>query len=283
MSDTRITPRIEVENPISGRLEPDALPIVVPPKESLGTLGLIGWGAAVLLVGLSALSIGNFIADQFARAEWLGWLTSAVAAGGASLIGAAVWREASFMHRLDEVDRLRAELADPDRCKDAAKRWLRTLPHSSELAPSLDAINDPDAVLALLRAGPAKVIAAQAQALGRAAAVQMAAITAAVPSPSLDGLIVTLRGIRLVRQVASLYGLRPSTFGTIALLRRTLLSGVYVTGANLVVDMVMKAVTSNAHAQTLAGDAAGTGTAARRMIVLARATAAACSPVSPEA
>jgi len=284
VSETRIAPRIEIENPVAGRLIPEALPAVATaPSPGMGTLGLIGAGLGVLVAGLSALSIGNFIADEFARAPWLGWISSAVAATGAGLIATAAWRELRFIHKLDAVDQLRADLADPDRAKDAAKTWLRTLPHSADLAPALDAVNDPDAILALLRAGPAKIIAEQAQALGRAAAMQMAAITAAVPSPALDGAIVTLRGIRLVRQVAGLYGFRPSTFGTIALVRRTLLSGVYVTSANLVVDMMMKAVTSNAHVQTLAGDVAGTGTAARRMIVLARATAAACSPVSPEA
>ena len=283
MSEGRIAPRIEVENPLAGRLEAETLPAMLSVKDSpLGTIGLVAIGAGVLVAGLSALSIGNFIADQFSRAQWLGWLTSAVALSGFGLIGFALWRELRFLHRLDAVDQLRADLRDPSRAQHAARTWLAGLPHSGELLPSLDAITDPDAIVALLRAGPGRVIAEHAQALGRNAALQMAAITAAVPSPALDGLIVTLRGIRLVRQVASLYGLRPGTFGTLALLRRTLLSGIYVTSANLVVDMLMKAATSNAHVQTLAGDVAGTGTAARRRIVLARATAAACSPLSLE-
>lgn len=283
MSETRIAPRIEVENPIGLRLEPEQLPSVIPPAErSTSTLGLVAWGGGVLAFGLAALSIGNFIADQFNRAPWLGWLTAGIAATGAGLIVAAIWRELSFLHRLDGVDRLRAELADPARAKHAAKSWLASLPHSASIAPALDAANSPEAVLALLRAGPARVIADQARALGQTAAGQMLAVTAAVPSPALDGLIVTLRGIRLVRQVAALYGFRPGTLGTIALLRRTLLSGVYVTSANLAVDTLVKAVISNPSLQHIAGDVAGAGVAARRMIVLARATAAACSPVSAD-
>ncbi len=284
MSETRVAPRIEVENPIGLRLEPEQLPAVIPPAEPgrTGTLGLVAWGAGVLAFGLAALSIGNFIADQFTRADWLGWLTTGIAATGAGLIAAAIWRELSFLHRLDAVDRLRAELADPARAKQAAKTWLASLPHSASIAPALDAANSPEAIMALLRAGPAKIIADQAQALGRTAATQMLAITAAVPSPALDGLIVTLRGIRLVRQVAGLYGFRPGALGTIALLRRTLLSGVYVTSANLAVDTLVKAAISNPHLQHFAGDVAGAGVAARRMVVLARATAASCSPVVPE-
>ena len=283
MSDTRVAPRIEVENPIAGRLEPEALPMVLPEKANdRGTLEMVAWGAGILVAGLSALSIGNFVADQFARATWLGWLTLGVAASGVALIGAAAWREMAFLHRLEAVDRLRADLTDPMRAKAAAKKWLAGLPAAQSIAPALDATESPEAIMALLRAGPGRVLEAEAQALGRNAALQMLAVTAAIPAPALDGVIVTLRGVRLVRQVASLYGFRPGTIGTIALLRRVLLSGIYVTSANIAVDTFVKAAISNPHLQIFAGDVAGAGVAARRMIVLARATAAACSPVSPE-
>lgn len=283
MSETRIAPRIEVENSIAGRLTPEALPtVVVPPSEGTGTLGRVAWGISLLVVGLSALSVGNFVADQFTRASWLGWTTLAVAAGGAGLIGSAIWREMSFLRRLDAVDTLRTELADPMRAKAAARRWLHSLPHSADVLPAIEATDSPEAITALLRAGPDRVIVEQAQALGRAAAVQVLAVTAAVPSPTLDGVVVTLRGVRLVRQVAQLYGYRPGTIGTFALLRRTLFSGVFVTGTNVAVDTLVKAAVSNPALQHLVGDVAGAGVAARRMIVLARATAAACSPVSPE-
>lgn len=282
MSDIRVAPRIEVENPIGIRLEPEQLPVVLLARERMGTVGLAASGVGVLFAGLSLLSVGNFVADQFARAASLGWATLAVAVAGCGLIGAAVWRELSFLHRLDGVDRLRAELADPDTAQAAARRWLTTLPNGDALLPAIAATQSPEAIAALLRAGPAKALRDEAAALGRIAAVQMVAITAAVPAPALDGIVVALRGVRLVRQVASLYGFRPGTLGTIALLRRTLLSAVYVTGTNVAVDTLVKAAVSNATLQTFAGDVAGAGVAARRMIVLARASSAACSPVQPE-
>jgi hypothetical protein len=43
----------------------------------------------------------------------------------------------------------------------------------------------------------------------------------------------------------------------------------------------MRTLLSNPIMERLASDVAGAGVAARRMIVLARATAAACSPVPP--
>lgn len=278
----RVTPRIEVENIFGVRLEPEALPIVIPAREGSSTVAMAMSGLAVLITGLTVLEVGNFVADQFARAGWLGWLTLAVALSGFGLIAAGVWRELSFMARLDNVEQLRQDLADPQRAQQAARSWLTTIPGGETLLPAIGNVTDPHAIAALLRAGPAGNLREQAGALGGAAAMQVFAVTAAVPSPALDGAVVALRGIRLVRQVAALYGLRPSTLGTIALLRRTLLSGVYVGGANLAADTAMKAFLSNATWQRLAGDAAGAAVAARRMIVLARATAAACSPVSPE-
>ena len=283
MSETRVTPRIEIENPLGMRLEPEALPMVLPGRASdRGTLATLGWGTGVLVLGLSGLSIGNFVADQFARAGWLGWTTLGVTAAGVGLIATAAWRELAFVHRLQGVDRLRAELADPAKALPAAKRWLAGLQDVAGIAPALDAADSPEAIVSLLRAGPAAVLLQEAETLGAVAARQMFAVTAAIPNPQLDGLIVTLRGIRLVRQVATLYGFRPGALGTIALLRRTLLSGVYVTGANIAVDTAVRAVIGNAALQRIAGDVAGAGVAARRMIVLARVTAAACSPVSPD-
>lgn len=283
MSEIRVTPRVEVENPIAGRLEPEQLPMVLPTKASdTSTIGMVASGVGVLVAGLSVLSIGNFVTDQFARAAWLGWTTLAIAATGIGLIATAAFREWRFLHRLGDVDRLRADLADPARAGQAAKAWLGTLPQAGTIETALEATDSPEAIAALLRAGPGRILDAEAQALGRAAAVQVLAITAAIPSPILDGVIVALRGIRLVRQVATLYGFRPGAIGTIALLRRTLLSGIYVTSTNIAVDTMVKAVLSNPNLRHLAGDVAGAGVAARRMIVLARVTAAACSPISPD-
>nr|WP_283949669.1 DUF697 domain-containing protein [Limobrevibacterium gyesilva] len=122
---------------------------------------------------------------------------------------------------------------------------------------------------------------ARSEALGREAAVQVFAATAAIPSPSLDGLLVGWRGARLVRQVAVLHGMRPGLLGTLGLLRRTVFSAAAVAAADLAADTAARALLSNPLLQHLAGDVAGAGVAARRMIVLGRVAAAACSPVPP--
>ena len=70
---------------------------------SLGAAGL-----AVLLLGLSALDVANFVTDQFARAAWLGWVTLAVALLGYGLIAWAFLRELRGLWTLSVVDRARA-------------------------------------------------------------------------------------------------------------------------------------------------------------------------------
>jgi uncharacterized membrane protein YcjF (UPF0283 family) len=161
------------------------------------------------------------------------------------------------------------------------RRWLAGLPEGRAVIEAMETIEDPAAVLALLRAGPVATLGAQADALGRVAAVQIFAAAAAVPSPALDSLLMAWRGVRLVRQVAALHGLRPGLLGTLALLRRTMLAAAGVMATDLAVDTLTRAVLSNRLLAHVAGDVAGAGVAARRMIVLARATAAACSPLPP--
>jgi uncharacterized membrane protein YcjF (UPF0283 family) len=280
VSELRVAPRFELEDGPAPRLEALAVPVAaLPARRRLGTLALTGAGAAVLGLGLAGLEVGNFVAAQFGRAAALGWVTLAVAAAGFGLLGTALWRELAGLAGLQRVDRLRAAFADPARLRAAALVWLAGLPEGAAVRPAVAAATAPEAVAALLRAGPLAALRAQADALGRVAALQVFAVTAAVPSPSLDGLLVAWRGMRLVRQVAELHGLRPGVLGMAALLRRVAFSAASVAATDMAVDAATRAVLSNKLLAHVAGDVAGAGVAARRMIVLARATAAACSPL----
>jgi uncharacterized membrane protein YcjF (UPF0283 family) len=279
VSEPRVSPRFELEDHAAPRLEPEALAMFAPPPAGLGTLGLIASGSAILVVGLAALQTGNFVAAQFARAPLLGWLTLAVAAVGFGLIGVAAWRELSGLFGLRTVDRLRRRLADPRTAKPAAREWLAQLAEGAALLPAVAATDDPAVIAALLRAGPAATLRSRADALGRSAAMQVFAVTAAIPSPAFDGLLVTWRGVRLVRQIAELHGLRPGLLGTLSLLRRVALTAAAVMATDFAANALARAVLSNPLLEHLAGDVAGAGVAARRMIVLARVAAVACSPL----
>lgn len=275
-------PRIELEDVPATRLQAEppteALADPAPPRRA----PLVLAGALTLAAGVGGLSLLNFVLDQFARAAWLGWTTLGVSAAGMGLLGAGVWREVRALRALRHVDGLRTDLAshEPQRIMSAAMDWAAAVPGGPALLPALRAVNDPDAALALLRAGPGQALRAEADRLGRGAAVQMVAGIAAMPSPALDVALVAWRGVRLVRQVAQLYGVRPGLLGTLALLRRTANAATMVGAAEFAGNAAAHAVLSHPLLAHLAGEMAGAGIAARRMVVLARAAAAACDPLS---
>jgi len=130
-----------------------------------------------------------------------------------------------------------------------------------------------------LRSGPVQALRDATDVLGRTAALQSVAIVAGTPSPAMDVLAVGWCGVRLIRQVAALHGMRPGMLGTLALLRKTALAAATVAAAEIAVNAATHAMVSHPLLRHLGGDVAGAGVAARRMIVLSRAAAVACSPI----
>jgi putative membrane protein len=284
---TPVMPRIEAEELPAARLEPIPLLPDLPDlarKRPWGMPALVLTGASILILGLAGIETSNLVADEFIRGPILGWSTLLVAITGFSLIGVGIVRELAALAAIRSIDRLRLDLASTNASRRvrAARAWVRELPEAPTLLPAIAAINDPDAVLTLLRAGPAAALRAKSEALGRTAALQAVAGIAAMPSPGLTALYIAWRGLRLVRQVAALHGFRPGLFASLALVRRTALSAATVAGSEMAANAAAHALVSNPLLQHLAGDMAGAGVAARRMIVLARAADAACSPVPVE-
>lgn len=252
-------------------------PAALPVMRGWSSLGLVGAGLAVLLLGFALLSAGNFVAAQFASAAWLGWMTLGVAAAGFGLLGAAIWREARGYLALRKVDRARAAFARGDAAALRAEldAWQAALP-PGRARPGVLRDLPIDAAAALVEAKTLAPIAQDSAALGRAAAVQAFAVTAISPSPALDALVFAWRGIRLVRQVAVLHGLRPGVAGTAALLRRVALDAATVAATDVAVDAAVRALLSSTIIQQVAGETAAGAVAARRMVLLARAADEAC-------
>ncbi|MDO9503621.1 DUF697 domain-containing protein [Falsiroseomonas sp.] len=260
-------------------------PVAVPPaaRGRWSAVGLAAAGIAVLLLGLSAIDVGGYVADQFTRAPWLGWLTLGVAVAGYGLIAAAFLRELRGLAGLGTVERGRAAVARGDfaASRAALLDWAARVPEAQPMLPALRKAPDLPTLLALLEAGPLAALDRAAVSAGRAAALQSLAATAIVPSPALDGLFIAWRGLRLVREVAMIHGLRPGLLGTMRLLRRTLFEAGAVAAADVAINAAVTAVTTNPLVASVVGDAATGAVAARRMLLLARATARACRIVTP--
>ncbi|WP_157692327.1 DUF697 domain-containing protein [Granulibacter bethesdensis] len=279
-----IAPRVETDHLPAERLE-QALPsIPLNPGRGLGTLTLMASGIGLLGVGVVALLAVGFVMDQFARSTWLGGISLAVSLAGFGLLGAGFWREARGLFALKAVDEERAAILgqDVEAARKAARRWSRHARHGTEVLPAIEEAKSSAAIASLLRAGPVAALREESDALARAAAVQVFSATAAIPSPALDGFFVAWRGVRLVRQIAALHGMRPGLLGTLALLRRVTLSAAAVVTTDVALNAALQALGTHPLLRHVAGDMAGAGVAARRMLVLARVTAAACDPTQRE-
>jgi putative membrane protein len=239
-------------------------------------------GAVILGLGIPVLWTAWLVSALFDRGSVLGWVGLVGMLAGLSLIGVSMGRELQGLAALRRVDQLRADLAsgEAERVAKAAQRWMEGLPQHGAMLPALAAADSPEAVLALLRSGPAQTLRDGTDVLGRTAAIQSVAIIAATPAPALDALTVGWRGVRLIRQVAALHGMRPGILGTLALLQKTAMAAATVAATEMAVNAATHAIIAHPLLRHLAGDVAGAGVAARRMIVLARAAATACSPLS---
>ena len=251
----------------------------------LSSFGLFGAAAGMLVLGSFALGLGLMLDDLFNASPVLGWLGSALGIG----VGAAMlWgfgREWRALRRLDALEDLARTLRDaPDKAPPprALLRWAEgvahRLPEAAAAVAELGRARTMEEARGLLRAGLLPVLDAHVRALGRQSARQVFLTAAVLPSPALDAGAMSLIGLRLMRQVAVLHGVRPGAAVLWRLLRRLAFSAGLTAGADLAVEAGVEQLIEG-HAAKLAGAAAGAAVAARRMTRLAALTAEACRPV----
>ena len=204
---------------------------------------LLLWASTLLAMLATALALDSLVRAAFARAGWLGWLALAVIGLAAlaalalmlrELLGLLRLRRVLGMHRLAE-----RALAEPEeRAVKALARALHRLYRKradmrwafSRLAGHDESVMTPAERLRLLELELMTPLDARARQLILRAARDVAAFTAIVPGAALDMLIVLLRNLRLLRQLAALYGGRPGFLGGWKLLRMVL-THLAVTGA----------------------------------------------------
>ncbi|MGE0575350.1 DUF697 domain-containing protein [Reyranella sp.] len=245
----------------------------------------IAAGALVLLIGgVAMLELANFAGAQFDRSQLLGWLTIALIGPPAAALAWSVVREWRGYASLRAVERIREGLQSDDLevAHRHARTWLRAIAASDDLARSVETAPDPATLRALLRAGPLARLDQEAAQAGRSAALQILAATAVSPWPGLDGVLVVWRGLRLIRRIAELYGMRPGTLGTLRLWRRVALDAGSVAAADVVVATMTDALFSSPLGGALAGQASGSAIAAQRMLRLSVAVARSCRPIDEE-
>lgn len=234
--------------------------IVVVPPAPLPSSRKLKWGSILisalfgLLVLWAGLSATSLIEQLFARSVYLGWIGLGLAglAGIAAL--AIIIREIWGLLRLNRIEHVQADAAHAlnHDDNDAAKRvlsalknvyhgrhdaaWgLKTLAeHETAVMDAKDRIRLADRDLVSGFDGEAHRIIAR-----RSRRVTM--LTAVTPAAALDILFVAAQNLRMLREIATLYGGRPSTLSTFRL-ARMVIGHLAVTGGLALSDSVIQHV-----------------------------------------
>ena len=288
----RLRPRV-VETGQTGRLdlrlpaisEPSLLPPTARGFPSPFAAAMTGLG--ILVVGVVAIDLVQFVDSAFAHGTGVGILAAAAVAAGAG--GALYWLTAELLglFRLRSAERLRrlipSALASELKVEiDAVAAIVARDPLLGEAVNSYRAVLEPhhtgrDALELFSRfvLAPADQLA---QAAIRRAAAQAFAINAISPTVLLDTLLFAARATRLLREIAEIYGQRPGLAGTVHLLRR-LASGAGLVGAVDVVGGVIAQQLGGAVLEHLSASAAESAYAAQKMARLGLVAMASCRPI----
>ncbi len=207
------------------------------PRSGLSTGGL-RWGAlflsAVASLGLLAATVvfTGFVAEAMARNDWVGWLATALAALATVSLAVIVLREIVGIYRLGQLARLRQHVAAALKERDAkaertalaavAGLYADRPEHKwalARLAEHEGDVRDPGDLLALAERELLVPLDNAARRLVLKAAKRVSVVTALSPMVWIAMIYVLIENLRLLRNLAELYGGRPGTLGALRLAR----------------------------------------------------------------
>ncbi|CCE07905.1 conserved membrane hypothetical protein [Bradyrhizobium sp. STM 3843] len=241
---------------ITPEIEPVQLPVAldVPVLERRGfRWGALFWTsvAGLVLLGLG-LSVTHLIEDLFARSEGLGYLGAALAAAAAVALAAVIAREIYGLARLATIERLHRRatevLLSDDRAESRAvvTDLLRIAHQNPRLARAraaltshTDEIIDGADMIKLAERELMTPLDAEARRLVSVAAQRVSVVTAVSPRALIDVLFVFVASLRMIRQLARLYGGRPGALGMISLLRHVI-AHLAITGGMAASDSLIQ-------------------------------------------
>jgi putative membrane protein len=242
-------------------ITPESDPALLPVPLEAEVLPLrrgFRWGALFwsAVAGLTLLGVGlgvtQLIEDLFARSEGLGVLGLAFAFAAALAFVVVVTREAFGLMRLATIEKLHfraaAVLASDDRAESRAVvqdllKVAHQNPHLARARAALqghteDIIDGAD-MIRLAERELMTPLDSEARRLISSAAQRVSIVTAVSPRALVDVLFVFAASLRLIRQLARLYGGRPGALGMIRLMRHVI-SHVAITGGMAASDSLIQ-------------------------------------------
>jgi putative membrane protein len=243
------------------RVTPEADPALLPvpvgpplvPARRGFRWGTLFWGATagLMLLGLG-LGVVHLIEDLFARSESLGLLGLVFAVAAALALIVVTAREALGLARLATIEKLHLRaaevLASDDRAASRAivDDLLKLAHQNPQLARAratlkghADDIIDGADMIKLAERELMTPLDSEARRLVSSAAQRVSVVTAVSPRAVIDVLFVFVASLRLIRQLARLYGGRPGALGMISLMRHVI-AHLAITGGMAASDSLVQ-------------------------------------------
>ncbi len=254
----------DAPRPIRGTIQitpeagPASLPVPVeaPILERRGfRWGTLVWSAVggLVLLGVG-LGVTRLVEDLFVRSEGLGILALALAVAAALALVAVTVRETVGLMRLTAIEQLQARAASVlvsdvrAESRTIVRELLKIAHQNPQLARArvtlrnhVDDIIDGSDMIRLAERELMAPLDSEARRLVSSAAQRVSIVTAVSPRAVIDVLFVFVAALRLIRQLARLYGARPGALGMVRLLRQVI-AHLAITGGMAASDSLVQQV-----------------------------------------
>lgn len=225
------------------------VPMAPPPaRKGFGWAALF-WSALGGLMSLGlGLAVTRLVEDLFARSTALGWFGATLAALAGLALFVVVGRELFGLFRLAKIEKLHARASeilvsdDRNAARDVAAELVRLARENPRLARGrtvltqhVDDIIDGADLIRLAERELMAPLDEEARRLISQAAQRVSVVTAVSPRAAIDMIFVAVSALRLIRQLARLYGGRPGWLGLARLFRQTI-AHLAVTGSVAIGD-----------------------------------------------
>lgn len=256
---------------ITPEADPAQLPVpvdepAVPARKGFGWAGIFWTALGGLVVLGLGLGISNLVEDLFNRSASLGYIGLVFAILAVVALVVIIAREALSLARLETIEKLHARanavlLSDDRKDSDAIVRDLLKIAHDNpRLARARAALEehgrdiiDGADMVRLAERELMTPLDQEARRLVSSAAQRVSIVTAVSPGAVIDMLFVFAAALRLVRQLAMLYGGRPGTLGMIRLMRHVIahlaLTGGMAASDSLIQQMLGHGITAKLSAK----------------------------------